>query len=102
MKVVKYYLKAKIEKVGKGTITIERKFRKLINVRKFIDELIDDEDVKCTPLNKSENLMTKQCEGDGIKYFFEITTERVKKVKKEESKGQKSQPEVKEEKQSTS
>ena len=85
MKVVKYNLKAKIVKQGKETI-IERKFRKLINARKFINELIKDKDVKCTPFNKSETLITRQCEGNDEKYFFEISIQRIKKPKKQEEK----------------
>ncbi|AAK41357.1 hypothetical protein SULI_10615 [Saccharolobus solfataricus] len=84
MKVVKYNLKAKIERAGRDPITIERKFRKLVNARKFIDEVVGEDQVKCTPLSKSETLITKQCEGDQVKYFFEITIERIKKPKKEE------------------
>ncbi|ACP35235.1 conserved hypothetical protein [Sulfolobus islandicus Y.G.57.14] len=86
MKVVKYNLKAKIERAGKEPITIEKKFRKLVNARRFIDELVGEAQVKCTPLSKSETLMTKQCEGDQVKYFFEISIERIKKPKKEETK----------------
>ncbi|QXJ29512.1 hypothetical protein J5U23_02381 [Saccharolobus shibatae B12] len=86
MKVVKYNLKAKIEKPGKESVTIEKKFRKLVNARRFIDEIVGEDQVKCTPLSKSETLMTKQCEGDQVKYFFEISIERIKKPKKEETK----------------
>ncbi|AOL15551.1 hypothetical protein BFU36_01040 [Sulfolobus sp. A20] len=97
MKVVKYHLKAKVERTGKDTITIERNFRELINARKFIDELVKEADVKCTPLNRSENLITKQCEGNGVKYFFEIGVERIKKPKKETKKEEKKQTEEKSE-----
>ncbi|MEM0131220.1 MAG: hypothetical protein QXN74_03840 [Saccharolobus sp.] len=84
MKVVKYNLKAKIEKQGRETIIIERKFRKLINARNFINDLVKDKDVKCTPFNKSEMLITRQCEGNDEKYFFEISIQRIKKPKKQE------------------
>ncbi|BFI74292.1 hypothetical protein [Sulfurisphaera ohwakuensis] len=58
------------------------KFRKLINVRKFIDETTKKYEMKCGQLNRSENLLTKQCEGENIKVYFEIKPERIKPIKK--------------------
>ena len=60
------------------------KFRKLINVRKFIDEVAEKYEAKCGPLNKSDSLYTKQCEGKGVKIYVNIKLERIKPVKKEE------------------
>ena len=65
------------------------KFRKLINVRKFIDEVAEKYDIKCGQLNKSENLYTKQCEGENVKIYFNIKPERIKPVKKEEKQEEK-------------
>lgn len=64
------------------------KFRKLINVRRFIDEIAEKYNAKCGQLNKSENLYTKQCEGENAKIYFEIKPEKVKPIKKEEEKKQ--------------
>ncbi|HII73904.1 TPA: hypothetical protein HA332_05870 [Sulfurisphaera tokodaii] len=58
------------------------KFRKLINVRKFIDETTKKYEMKCGQLNRSENLLTKQCEGENVKVYFEIKPERIKPIKK--------------------
>ncbi|WP_338601988.1 hypothetical protein V6M85_01260 [Sulfolobus tengchongensis] len=102
MKVVKYHLKAKIEKAGVEPITLERRFRKLVNARKFIDELVKEDDVKCTPLNRSETLLTKQCEGTQTKYFFEITIERIKKPKAKEEQPKKEGEEKKQQQETTS
>ncbi|QGA54239.1 hypothetical protein GFS03_06460 [Sulfolobus sp. E5-1-F] len=101
MKVVKYNLKVKIERAGKEPIIIERKFRKLANARRFMDELVGEDGVKCTPLSKSETLMTKQCEGEQVKYFFEINIERIKKPKKEEAKKEEKKQEEKKQEQGT-
>ncbi|BFH74159.1 hypothetical protein SJAV_21030 [Sulfurisphaera javensis] len=67
------------------------KFRKLINVRKFINEIAEKYEAKCGQLNKSENLMTKQCEGENVKVYFEIKPEKIKPQKKEESKKEEEQ-----------
>jgi len=60
------------------------KFRKLINVRKFIDEVAEKYEAKCGQLNKAENLYTKQCEGKDAKVYFDIKPVKIKPVKKEE------------------
>lgn len=78
-------MKVKITKNGKET-TFERTFRHLVNARKFIKELTEDEDVKCTPLNSAGDTFTKECKGEKVSYFFEIKRIRIVKPKKETGK----------------
>lgn len=88
MKVVKYKMKVKVKANGKETI-FEKTFRHLVNARKFIKELIKDEDVNCTQLNSNGDIFTKECTGEKVSYFFEIKRVRITKPKKEEKKQQK-------------
>lgn len=78
------------------------KFRKLINVRKFISQLADDYDARCGKLNKADNAMTIECTGSGAKLYFEIRKERIVKPKKpkQEVKGEKKEEKKEEEKKS--
>lgn len=71
--------------VTENTIEIEGiKFRKMINLRRFIDELAEKYEAKCSPLNKGEKEITKQCESSSAKLYFTITSEKIKPIKKTE------------------
>ncbi|ARM77182.1 hypothetical protein B6F84_11720 [Acidianus manzaensis] len=86
--------------VNDNSIELEGlKFRELINVREFISRLAQDYDAKCGKLNKSENLMTVECNGNNAKLYFEIKTERIKKPKTEKKEEKKQTKEQKQEEQ---
>lgn len=88
--------------VSENSVEIEGlKFRKLVNVREFISNLAEDYHVQCGKLNKAENLMTVECNGQNAKLYFEVKTERRVKPKKEakkEEKKEEAKAEKKEEK----
>jgi hypothetical protein len=88
MKVLKYHLKAKIQLKDKEEYK-EYTFRHLINVRKFIGEMSNKYDVRCSKLNSSGDTYTTQCEGDSTKLFFEVKKEKIVKPKKEKKEAKK-------------
>jgi len=105
MKVVKYFVKLtvkddkgenpvklKVVKHEKGEQGTKRKvveveehpFRKLVNARKFVNNVVERNSVECTPMKKEGDVWIKECTStSGAKLTFQIRQQRIVKPKKE-------------------
>ncbi|MCG2909277.1 MAG: hypothetical protein RXQ80_00250 [Sulfolobaceae archaeon] len=65
-------------------------FRKKINARKFIDEISEKLGAeKCSQLKEESGVLSKQCEGEDVKIYFEIKVQKIKPQKAEKKEEEK-------------